>query len=393
MLPRHRSLWVLGALLVSATPARAAPAGSDASMATCTRQLTAIGRAFAAYQRDKGRLPANLSDLYPRYVKSKALLHCPADPTPGSLGYERMKRDPKLPVSYMYELSLQGDPAGVMLGPDPPGGAATWRNLKLAQRVNFGDRVPVARCWHHAMRSPHWESDWTRVVVLTLTPTGQVYRSAPHWELDPATVRTVLERLKHDLAATARADGTGALRRRWEPARMVGYFRTVPSVPALQERYRAVADKLAGLTHTGESSADTSLILAAGCLYRAAGDTAKAIQTIEAVALEPAGREAAVYLLADLYRTTGQHERQIALLERQLEQQPANTQLMQMLAAAYQAAGQPDKAAEWRRKADPGEQLVGQVAPGFALKDLSGKEVRLGDLKGKVAFLNFWASW
>lgn len=33
------------------------------------------------------------------------------------------------------------------------------------------------------------------------------------------------------------------------------------------------------------------------------------------------------------------------------------------------------------------------AAPDFVLKDLNGKEIRLGDYKGKVLFLNFWATW
>jgi peroxiredoxin len=35
----------------------------------------------------------------------------------------------------------------------------------------------------------------------------------------------------------------------------------------------------------------------------------------------------------------------------------------------------------------------GFLAPGFSLQDLSGKSVSLGDFKGKVVLLNFWASW
>jgi len=33
------------------------------------------------------------------------------------------------------------------------------------------------------------------------------------------------------------------------------------------------------------------------------------------------------------------------------------------------------------------------VAPDFTLKDLNGNKVRLQDLRGKVVFLNFWATW
>lgn len=34
-----------------------------------------------------------------------------------------------------------------------------------------------------------------------------------------------------------------------------------------------------------------------------------------------------------------------------------------------------------------------KVAPNFDLTDLNGKQVKLSDYKGKVVFLNFWATW
>jgi len=36
---------------------------------------------------------------------------------------------------------------------------------------------------------------------------------------------------------------------------------------------------------------------------------------------------------------------------------------------------------------------VGKAAPGFALKDSSGRLWRLSALRGKLVFVNFWASW
>ncbi len=36
---------------------------------------------------------------------------------------------------------------------------------------------------------------------------------------------------------------------------------------------------------------------------------------------------------------------------------------------------------------------VGYPAPDFTLKDLDGNTVRLSDLRGKVIFINFWATW
>ena len=36
---------------------------------------------------------------------------------------------------------------------------------------------------------------------------------------------------------------------------------------------------------------------------------------------------------------------------------------------------------------------VGQKAPDFVLEDLKGGSLSLGDLRGKVVFLHFWATW
>ena len=36
---------------------------------------------------------------------------------------------------------------------------------------------------------------------------------------------------------------------------------------------------------------------------------------------------------------------------------------------------------------------IGKPAPDFVLQDASGKEWKLSSLKGKVVFVNFWASW
>ena len=44
------------------------------------------------------------------------------------------------------------------------------------------------------------------------------------------------------------------------------------------------------------------------------------------------------------------------------------------------------------KKAD-GPAVEGKPAPDFTLSDLSGKQVQLSSLKGKVVLVNFWATW
>src|SRR5512136_279455 len=41
----------------------------------------------------------------------------------------------------------------------------------------------------------------------------------------------------------------------------------------------------------------------------------------------------------------------------------------------------------------PAKAAEGAPAPDFTARDLTGKEVRLADLRGKVVLVNFWATW
>lgn len=45
------------------------------------------------------------------------------------------------------------------------------------------------------------------------------------------------------------------------------------------------------------------------------------------------------------------------------------------------------------RQGTPSTSLVGRSAPNFTLNDLAGNQVTLSDFRGKVVFLNFWATW
>lgn len=47
----------------------------------------------------------------------------------------------------------------------------------------------------------------------------------------------------------------------------------------------------------------------------------------------------------------------------------------------------------WMQSAKYEPLAVGKPAPDFALSDLTDKPYRLSDFRGKVVFLNFWATW
>src|SRR5206468_3760639 len=66
----------------------------EAEAAACGRQLMLLHNALEAYERDRKQPPDRLSDLVPKYLPDKSLLHCPADPTPGTPLIQGAPADP-----------------------------------------------------------------------------------------------------------------------------------------------------------------------------------------------------------------------------------------------------------------------------------------------------------
>jgi TIR domain len=293
----------------------------------CSQNLREISRALSAYYRDNSQLPAYLSELYPRYLADKQWFHCPADPSAGGLGRDDLRQDPKLPSSYEYD-----DGMGYRFGPT---GEGDWRQLKMLKDVYYGDRVPLVRCWHHTQPPAGVPAGF----VPDLSRTGQVYRDREAWEGDPAAVPVVLASIERDLDA-----GADQFCSRWLLDRIARFFIDSGRVPALRERYRVVAEKLAGRAHTFPCASPGDLAAAVGSLYRAAGDLRKAIANGEAAVGLPGERYIeSSRLLANLYHDTGQDGKAIPFLQRVVTRETGNYDYLGRLLDAYQSTGQSGK--------------------------------------------------
>ncbi len=65
--------------------------------------------------------------------------------------------------------------------------------------------------------------------------------------------------------------------------------------------------------------------------------------------------------------------------------------LLVMLAVAFAGCSKGDD--RGKAKVPTTKAIEGAVAPDFTVRDLTGKEVTLSDLRGKVVLVNFWATW
>jgi D-alanyl-D-alanine carboxypeptidase len=281
-----------------------AAAPSNEAVVVCTRQLQAIGRALDAYQRDHGELPPHLSDLYPGYVDDLKVFDCPADASHSGARPDGAATDPGRPTSYVYEMSADPAPDGLArgLGTQRPRQGATRREVRMLDRVSFGDRAPVVRCMHHEQGS------------LNLTLTGQVYQSRRDWADEPGTMAAALERMESDLAA-----GGARFTRNWALPAVEEYFGhriDAPLPPGLRYRLGTAAEQLTAGAEALPAASQGDAHRLAARFYRAAGQIRRAVAAAEAALrtgtvsatsrFRPDARAGAAFLLADLrYRAHG----------------------------------------------------------------------------------------
>jgi len=98
--------------------------------------LRQIGLAIKMFEEDHDRLPGDLFELYPTYVKSLEIFICPSDPKPWPYNASEGKF-----ISYMYH----------NWGDTPPPKEAeipNWVPWSKALQMR-GDQFPIVVCPHH----------------------------------------------------------------------------------------------------------------------------------------------------------------------------------------------------------------------------------------------------
>ncbi len=193
-----------------------------AHMTACTNNLRQISLGWTMYQGDYNYPSPWISTLYPDYVGSEEVYHCPGDlndgatapsnwvsrpdgdeyteayDRPGNTGVHGFDPNPDVTrISYFYECS---DAACSWTWPGAPANPS-WGEVKMAQLKqrdktdpDYGPYLetefPVIRCFWHVKnvkqifyndKGYHQEKS---VPVLNIAWAGNFFHSSPEWEVD-----------------------------------------------------------------------------------------------------------------------------------------------------------------------------------------------------------------
>ena len=99
------------------------------------------------------------------------------------------------------------------------------------------------------------------------------------------------------------------------------------------------------------------------------------------------------FVLSTMLRMANQHAEVLKVFENLEKRQPNNQRVLDELVRIHERLGNTERAEEYRKKADPMSELIGEVVPNFSATDLDGKPISLQDYHGKVVLLDFWAVW
>lgn len=104
------------AIVATRNPAVRRLYSSGKSVGICELQMAEIGAALDRYVTKNGKYPHRLTDLYPKFLENRGLLHCPADPRPKNVVtyvyFQPRISDPgsKIVLMCTHQVSVPGQP-------------------------------------------------------------------------------------------------------------------------------------------------------------------------------------------------------------------------------------------------------------------------------------------
>ena len=208
----------------------------------------------------------------------------------------------------------------------------------------YGDVIPLARCRHHTNQS---------FACLNLSFSLKVYQSSNVWEQTPEEMYGTPEETIIALEA------------------------------GLQQQERQQ-----------DNEPSFNLYSSLVRLYIEVGRQENANRLINRFtsAIKPDDLQAH-FLLSTMLEMANREEEVLAVFEKFEKRHPNNRYALEKLARIHEELGNSDLAAEYRKKADPMSELVGEVLPDFSATALDGKPISLQQYRGKVILLDFWGIW
>lgn len=109
-------------------------------------------------------------------------------------------------------------------------------------------------------------------------------------------------------------------------------------------------------------------------------------------------------LYAELLIANKKHDKALVFIEKQITEKGGSEKLKKLLKSAYvsekgteegyeKVEAEVETAALIMMRSKLKKTMINEPAPDFTLKDLSGKDVSLASLRGKIVILDFWATW
>ena len=164
-------LILISVLTLSLCRAADAPADPDEQeKAQTIAQMRKVSDALKAFKKDRGQYPDYLSDLVPRYIPDADAMLSPTEKRTGRHG-DNNQTDPKFRTSFCYEFSAQKFNKS----------SRTFRELKEQQMEEFGQVVPIVRCFLYGR-------------VLNLSCSGDLFESPLYWETAPEA-KVIMDRI------------------------------------------------------------------------------------------------------------------------------------------------------------------------------------------------------